>query len=79
MKTHRVTIDVSAPNSSPHGRFDADRVDTTEEANITRHIAEDEAEAAQDAARYTRKVRQGGCSPPGGPDTYSVFPKPRVA
>ncbi len=58
MKTHRVTIDINAPNSFPRGKIDSDRVDGTSEADIARHIAEDEAEAAQDAARYTRKVRK---------------------
>lgn len=58
MKTHRVRIDISDPNSFPRGRFDADRVDATTEADIARHIAVDEADAAQDAARYTRKVRK---------------------
>ena len=58
MKTHRVRIDITAPNSFPQGRFDGDRVDATTEADIAHHIAEDEAEAAQDAARYTRKVRK---------------------
>jgi len=58
MKTHRVKIDISEPGSFPTGRFDADRVDETTEADIAHHIAEDEAEAAQDAARYTREVRK---------------------
>lgn len=49
MKTHRVTIDVSAPNSFPQGRFDADRTDATTEADIADHITEDAIETAQDA------------------------------
>ena len=58
MKSHQVTIDISEPKSFPQGRFDVDRVDATTEADIARHIAEDEAEAAQHAARYTRMVRK---------------------
>jgi putative transcriptional regulator len=36
---------------------DEARVDTTPEADIARHIAEDEAQAMQDAAKYTRQIR----------------------
>lgn len=57
MKTHRITIDISAPNAFPQGRFDADRVESTTEADIARHIAEDAAEAAQHATRYAQQVR----------------------
>lgn len=58
MKSHRVKIDISEPTSFPKSRFDADRVDATSEVDIARHIAKDEAEAAQHAARYTRMVRK---------------------
>lgn len=58
MKRYRVTTDVSAPDAFPQGGFDAYRVDAATEADIARHIAEDEVEAAQDAARYTREVRE---------------------
>lgn len=58
MKSHRVKIDISEPGSFPSGRFDADRVDATSETDIARHLAADEAEAAQYAARYTRMVRK---------------------
>lgn len=57
MKAHRITNDVSAPNSFPQGRFDADRVDAMTEADIARDIAEEAAEAAQDATRYAQQVR----------------------
>ena len=58
MTTHRVTIDITDVKSFPQGRLDADRVDATTEADVANHIAEDEAAAAQDAARYTRKIRK---------------------
>jgi hypothetical protein len=56
MKTHRVTIDISAPNVLPKGRLDADRVTSTTKADIARYIVADAAEAAQDATRYTRQA-----------------------
>lgn len=40
------------------GRINPGRVDATTEAEIARHIAEDEAEAARDAAAYARRVRR---------------------
>jgi len=40
------------------GRIDTAFVDATTEEDIARHIAEDEAEAMQDAARYARRVRK---------------------
>lgn len=39
------------------GRIDEARVDATTEADIARHIAEDEAQAMQDAAQYARRIR----------------------
>ena len=57
MKSHRVKIDISEPGSFPTGRFDADRVDETTEADIAHHIAEDEAEAAQDAMQHVTRAR----------------------
>lgn len=56
VQTHRVTIDISEPNAFPQGRLDTDRVESTTEADIARHIAEDAAEAAQDATRNTEQV-----------------------
>ena len=41
MKMHRVTVDFSGPNSFRQGRFDADRVNATTEADIAGQIAED--------------------------------------
>jgi len=57
MKSHRVKNDLSEPKSLPQGRFDAGRVDATTEADIAHHIAEDEAEAAQDAMQHVTRAR----------------------
>ena len=62
MTTVRIHIDPATdPVQSagvPRGRTDAARVDATTEAQIAQHIAEDEAEAMQDAAQFARRVRQ---------------------
>ena len=58
MKTVRMKIDPADPASMAAGRIDEAQVDATTEADIARHIAEDEAEAMQDAARYARRVRR---------------------
>lgn len=58
MKTVRVKIDPADPASMALGRIDAARVDATTEEDIARHIAEDEAEAMQDVAKYARRVRR---------------------
>lgn len=42
----------------PAGRIDASRVDATTEADINRHIAEDELAALKDAGAYTRRIRR---------------------
>lgn len=58
MKIVRMKIDPADPASLALGRIDEARVDATTEADIARHIAEDEADAMQDAARYARRVRR---------------------
>ncbi|HSN79648.1 MAG TPA: helix-turn-helix domain-containing protein [Rhodoferax sp.] len=58
MKIVRVRIDPADPASMALGRIDTAFVDATTEEDIARHIAEDEAEAMQDAARYARRVRK---------------------
>lgn len=40
------------------GRIDATRVDATTEADVARHAATDDTEAARDAAAYARRVRR---------------------
>ena len=57
MKTVRMKIDPADPASMALGRVDEARVDATTEADIARHIAEDEAQAMQDAAQYARRIR----------------------
>jgi putative transcriptional regulator len=49
---------IGRPPRPLRGRIDPRRVDATTEADISRHIAEDEAEAARDAAAYARRVRR---------------------
>ena len=58
MKTVRVTIDPAAPVSPTLGRIAPARVDATTEEEIASHKAADEAEAMQDAAKFTRRVRK---------------------
>jgi len=50
-------INPADPSTMGSGRIDEARVDATTEEDIARHIAEDEAEAMQDAARYARRIR----------------------
>ena len=45
MKTVRMTIDVQNPIAKPVGRIDAVRVDATNEADVAKHKADDDAEA----------------------------------
>jgi len=58
MKTVRMTIDVTNPDQKPAGRIDTKRVDATTDADIAKHIAEDEANALLDAAKFARRVRR---------------------
>jgi len=58
MKTVRRRIDPKDPTTLATGWIDAVGVDATTEEDIARHIAEDEAEAMQDAARFARRVRK---------------------
>ena len=58
MKTVRHKIDLPRPATVPAGRVDIARVDATTEADIARHIAEDEAQSRQDAALFAQRVRQ---------------------
>lgn len=58
MKTIRVRIDPSTPESLAQGRIDSARVDATSEAALARQRAADDAEAMQDAAKFARRVRK---------------------
>jgi len=55
MGTVRAMLEVAR---STKGRIDPLRVDATTETDILRHTAEDDAESAQNAAAYTRRVRR---------------------
>jgi putative transcriptional regulator len=58
MKTVRMKIDVQSPNAKPIGRIDVKRVEATTEADIDKHLAEDQANAMLDAAKFARRVRR---------------------
>ena len=51
-------MDPADPASLAAGRIDSVRVDSTTEEEIAWHAAADEAQAMQDMARYTRRVRK---------------------
>ncbi|GAB6050072.1 hypothetical protein JCM16106_09170 [Hydrogenophilus islandicus] len=57
MGTVRMTINPADGITGAVGRIDEARVDTTTDEEIARQIAEDEREALQEAARYTRRIR----------------------
>ncbi len=50
----RMSVNVDAPG----GFIDRARVDATTEADIARHIAEDDTEALRNAAAYAKRVRR---------------------
>ncbi|MBS0507742.1 MAG: hypothetical protein JSR53_10210 [Proteobacteria bacterium] len=60
MTTVRIHIDPATDPAQSvgvsRGRIDTARVDATTEAQIAQHIAEDEAEAMQDAAHSARRA-----------------------
>ena len=58
MNTTRIRIDPADPSTFPKGRIDRAVVDATTEAEIALQEQEDGAEALQDMARYTRRVRR---------------------
>ena len=59
MSTTRIRIDPNHPSTTlPEGRFDPAVVDATTEAEIALQKQEDETEALQDMARYTRRIRR---------------------
>jgi len=57
MKIVRMTIDPEDHTFPARGRIDTERVDTMTEQDIARQKAADEVAAAQDAARFARRVR----------------------
>ncbi|MYI68727.1 MAG: helix-turn-helix domain-containing protein [Boseongicola sp. SB0673_bin_14] len=58
MGTTRIRIDPDDPSTFPKGRIDPAKVDATTEADIARQAREDDADAMQDMARYTRRIRR---------------------
>ena len=58
MNTTLIRVDPLDPSTFPEGRIDEARVDASTEAEIAMQKQEDEEEALQDMARYTRKVRR---------------------
>ena len=57
MKTVRMKIDPAAAASRALGRIDAARLDATTEEDLAAHKIADESQAMQDAAKFTRRVR----------------------
>lgn len=58
MKTVRMKIDPAVPATLKKGRFDAVRVDATNEEQIHAQMVADEHEAMLDAAKFARRVRK---------------------
>ncbi|WP_373070251.1 helix-turn-helix domain-containing protein [Gemmatimonas sp.] len=53
-----MTVDPANPRTWPKGRVDAMRLDATTQRDLAAQQASDDASAMQDAAKYTRRVRQ---------------------
>lgn len=58
MKTVRMKIDPPAPAARRAGRVNLARLDATTEAEIAEQMAQDEAIAQQDVAKFARRVRR---------------------
>lgn len=58
MKTVRMKIEPAASPRQRPGRIDTARVDATTEQHIADQIAQDDAAAMQDAAKFARRVRR---------------------
>lgn len=58
MSRTRVRIDPDRPQNLPHGRVDYEVLDRTTERDIAVQQQQDDEEASQDMARYTRRVRK---------------------
>ncbi|WP_363320251.1 helix-turn-helix domain-containing protein [Ferrovum sp.] len=57
MKTVHVKTDSITLAGLPRGRVDENRLDATSEKDITSQMTKDNAEAMQDSAKFTRRVR----------------------
>ena len=58
MKKVSVKLDPVTLAGLPRGRVNKHRLDATSEQDIALHRAQDDAEAMQDAAKFTRRVRR---------------------
>jgi putative transcriptional regulator len=58
MKTVRMKLEPGRRTAKIAGRIDARKVDATTEADISRHMAEDDADAMLDSAKFARRVRR---------------------
>ena len=58
MKTVNVKINPETLAGLPRGRVNKNRLDATREKDIASQMAKDDAEAMQDAAKFTRRVRR---------------------
>ena len=59
MSTTRIRVDPDDPETFPKGRVDFTKVDGTAEDRIAIHRKEDENNAMEEMALYTRRIRQG--------------------
>ena len=58
MKTVRYKLDRNNPSLIAAGRIDQQKVDFTTQEEIVLHQQQDDASAIEDAAKFTRKVRE---------------------
>lgn len=58
MSRARVKIDPDDPRSLPAGRVNYEALDGTTERDLALQARQDDSEAAQDMARYARRVRK---------------------
>src|SRR3990172_8740124 len=58
MKTVRVKLDLNQPASLPKGRVNRRLLDSTTEHDLTLQQQINDAEAAQDVAKFARRVRK---------------------
>ena len=57
MSIVRMKIDPTVPQSWSKGRCDVAKLNATTDTDIAKHIAQDDNDARQDAAQFTRQVR----------------------
>ena len=52
----KIKLDLAKPNTWPAGRINAERLDSTTEAELAAQQVSDDVSAMQDAAKYARRV-----------------------